>query len=129
MSVNLSLATNQATGAQIGTDQIAGFVRFSGHPMGVIASDSRHVNGGALTADGCDKLKRHLDVCDLFQHGQRLGRNRLHHEHFRSHLLGVPLRARRCTVTPGEAARVVEHLKRTKVILAASTSPRGWDRS
>ena len=49
-----------------GTDQIVGFVRFNGHPMGVIASDSRHINGGALTAKGCEKLKRHLDVCDLF---------------------------------------------------------------
>ncbi len=49
-----------------GTDQITGFVRFNGYPMGVIASDSQHVNGGALTADGCDKLKRHLDLCDLF---------------------------------------------------------------
>ena len=49
-----------------GTDQITGFVRFNGHPMGVVASDSRHVNGGALTADGCDKLRRHLDLCDLF---------------------------------------------------------------
>jgi acetyl-CoA carboxylase carboxyltransferase component/biotin carboxyl carrier protein len=49
-----------------GTDQVAGFVRIGGHPMGVIASDSRHTNGGALTADGCDKLRRHLDVCDLF---------------------------------------------------------------
>jgi acetyl/propionyl-CoA carboxylase alpha subunit/acetyl-CoA carboxylase carboxyltransferase component len=49
-----------------GTDQITGFVRFDGYPMGVIASDSRHANGGALTADGCDKLRRHLDVCDLF---------------------------------------------------------------
>ncbi|MDB5479972.1 MAG: hypothetical protein JWO83_1025 [Caulobacteraceae bacterium] len=49
-----------------GDDQITGFVRFDGHPMGVIASDSRHVNGGALTAKGCDKLKRHLDLCDLF---------------------------------------------------------------
>jgi acetyl/propionyl-CoA carboxylase alpha subunit/acetyl-CoA carboxylase carboxyltransferase component len=49
-----------------GADQITGFVRFAGHPMGVIASDSRHANGGALTADGCDKLRRHLDVCDLF---------------------------------------------------------------
>jgi acetyl/propionyl-CoA carboxylase alpha subunit/acetyl-CoA carboxylase carboxyltransferase component len=48
------------------TDQIVGFVRFNGYPMGVIASDSRHVNGGALTAKGCDKLKRHLDLCDLF---------------------------------------------------------------
>ena len=53
-------------GALWGTDQVTGFVRFAGHPLGVIASDSRHVNGGALTADGCDKLRRHLDVCDLF---------------------------------------------------------------
>lgn len=49
-----------------GTDQVTGFVRMNGHPMGVIASDSRHENGGALTADGCDKLTRHLDLCDLF---------------------------------------------------------------
>lgn len=49
-----------------GTDQIVGFVRFNGYPMGVLASDSQHVNGGALTADGCDKLTRHLDLCDLF---------------------------------------------------------------
>jgi len=49
-----------------GTDQVVGFVRFNGHPLGVIASDSRHINGGALTADGCRKLTRHLDLCDLF---------------------------------------------------------------
>jgi len=49
-----------------GTDQITGLVRFGGHPMGVVASDSRHENGGALTADGCDKLRRHLDLCDVF---------------------------------------------------------------
>ncbi|HLG46359.1 MAG TPA: carboxyl transferase domain-containing protein [Reyranella sp.] len=49
-----------------GTDQVTGFIRLAGHPVGVIASDSRHANGGALTADGCDKLKRHLDLCDLF---------------------------------------------------------------
>ena len=53
-------------GSLWGTDQVVGFVRFNGFPMGVIASDSRHVNGGALTADGCDKLRRHLDLCDLF---------------------------------------------------------------
>ncbi len=53
-------------GPHWGTDQVAGFVRMNGHPMGVIASDSRHVNGGALTADGCDKLTRHVDLCDLF---------------------------------------------------------------
>ncbi|HEY7294419.1 MAG TPA: carboxyl transferase domain-containing protein, partial [Dehalococcoidia bacterium] len=39
-----------------GADQVTGFVRVNGHPLGVIASDSRHVNGGALTADGCRKL-------------------------------------------------------------------------
>ena len=49
-----------------GTDQVTGFVRFNGYPLGVIASDSQHANGGALTADGCDKLTRHLDLCDLF---------------------------------------------------------------
>ena len=49
-----------------GADQITGFVRFNGHPLGVIASDSQHANGGALTADGCRKLTRHLDLCDLF---------------------------------------------------------------
>jgi acetyl/propionyl-CoA carboxylase alpha subunit/acetyl-CoA carboxylase carboxyltransferase component len=49
-----------------GSDQVTGFARFNGHPVGVIASDSRHANGGALTADGCSKLTRHLDLCDLF---------------------------------------------------------------
>jgi acetyl-CoA carboxylase carboxyltransferase component len=49
-----------------GTDQITGFVRFGGRVLGVVASDSRHANGGALTAPGCEKLTRHLDLCDLF---------------------------------------------------------------
>jgi acetyl-CoA carboxylase carboxyltransferase component/biotin carboxyl carrier protein len=49
-----------------GTDQITGFVRMNGYPMGIIASDSQHTNGGSLTADGCSKLTRHLDLCDLF---------------------------------------------------------------
>ena len=53
-------------GSLWGTDQVTGLARFNGHPVGVIASDSRHINGGAMTADGCDKLKRHLDVCDTF---------------------------------------------------------------
>ncbi len=53
-------------GSLWGTDQVTGLIRMNGHPMGVIASDSRHLNGGALTADGCDKLTRHLDLCDLF---------------------------------------------------------------
>ena len=53
-------------GSLWGTDQVVGLARFNGHPVGVMASDSRHTNGGALTADGCDKLIRHLDLCDTF---------------------------------------------------------------
>ena len=49
-----------------GTDQVVGFARMNGHPVGLLASDSRHPNGGALTADGCDKLTRHIDLCDMF---------------------------------------------------------------
>ncbi len=49
-----------------GTDQITGFARFNGYPLGILASDSQHANGGALTADGCRKLTRHQDLCDLF---------------------------------------------------------------
>lgn len=49
-----------------GTDQVTGLVRFCGYPMGVIASDSQHANGGALTSAGCEKLTRHLDLCDVF---------------------------------------------------------------
>eukprot|EP01043_Picozoa_sp_COSAG02_P036929 COSAG02_NODE_2739_length_8128_cov_8.386100_5_plen_1074_part_00 len=49
-----------------GTDQVTGFVRFDGYPVGIVASDSRHINGGALTADGCDKLCRFIDLCDVF---------------------------------------------------------------
>ena len=53
-------------GSLWGTDQVTGLARFNGHPVGVIASDSQHENGGALTADGCKKLTRHLDLCDVF---------------------------------------------------------------
>ena len=49
-----------------GTDQITGFIRMNGIPLGVVASDNRHANGGALTAHGCSKVTRHLDLCDLF---------------------------------------------------------------
>ena len=53
-------------GALWGTDQVVGLARLNGHPVGVFANDSRHANGGAMTADGCDKFTRHLDLCDLF---------------------------------------------------------------
>jgi acetyl/propionyl-CoA carboxylase alpha subunit/acetyl-CoA carboxylase carboxyltransferase component len=53
-------------GPHWGADQITGLARFNGVSVGIVASDSRHENGGALTADGCDKLRRHHDLCDLF---------------------------------------------------------------
>lgn len=53
-------------GSLWGTDQVVGFARFNGHPLGIVASDSRHINGGSMTADGCDKVTRHLDLCDSF---------------------------------------------------------------
>src|SRR3954451_12781544 len=53
-------------GPHWGSDQVTALARFDGHPVGVLASDSRHTNGGAMTADGCSKLTRHLDLCDLF---------------------------------------------------------------
>eukprot|EP01047_Picozoa_sp_COSAG01_P044867 COSAG01_NODE_4088_length_5358_cov_2.162804_4_plen_105_part_00 len=49
-------------GESWGTDQVTAFARFDGHPVGVVASDSRHVNGGALTADGCTKLSECLNI-------------------------------------------------------------------
>src|SRR3954451_21176799 len=45
-------------GSLWGTDQVGGFGPFNGHPLGLMASDSRHVDGGALPADGCSKLPR-----------------------------------------------------------------------
>lgn len=53
-------------GPHWGTDQVVGLARCRGRVIGVVASDSQHVNGGALTADGCDKITRHLELCDLF---------------------------------------------------------------
>lgn len=53
-------------GPHWGTDQVVGLARCRGHVVGVVASDSRHVNGGALTADGCDKITRNLELCELF---------------------------------------------------------------
>lgn len=49
-----------------GTDQVTGLARFNGIPVGILASDSQHPNGGALTAAGCEKLTRMIDLCDLF---------------------------------------------------------------
>jgi acetyl-CoA carboxylase carboxyltransferase component len=48
-----------------GRSVVTGLARLDGYPVGVLASDCRHA-GGALTADGSDKLARFADLCDAF---------------------------------------------------------------
>ncbi len=48
-----------------GRSVVAGLARLAGRPVGVLASDPRHW-GGALTADGADKMRRFVDLCDTF---------------------------------------------------------------
>ncbi len=52
-------------GAGWGRSVVTGLARLAGHPVGVLASDPRHW-GGALTADGAEKLRRFVDLCDTF---------------------------------------------------------------
>jgi len=48
-----------------GRSQITGLARMDGHSVGVIANDCHH-DGGSMTADGAAKLRRFVDLCDLF---------------------------------------------------------------
>ncbi len=48
-----------------GRTVVTGLARLDGFPVGVLASDPAHW-GGALTADGADKMRRFLDLCDTF---------------------------------------------------------------
>ena len=48
-----------------GRSQITGLARMDGHTVGVIANDC-HYDGGSMTADGADKLRRFIELCDLF---------------------------------------------------------------
>lgn len=40
-------------------------IRIDGHPLGVIANDTRHA-AGAITSDAADKAARFLQLCDAF---------------------------------------------------------------
>ncbi len=44
---------------------VAGFARIDGYPVGVLAGDP-FVLDGAWTADVCDKVARHMDLCSTF---------------------------------------------------------------
>jgi acetyl-CoA carboxylase carboxyltransferase component len=52
-------------GAGWGRSQITGLARLDGFPVGVIANDCHH-DGGSMTADGAAKLRRFIELCDLF---------------------------------------------------------------
>ena len=48
-----------------GRTQITGLARLNGQPVGVMANDP-HFYAGAMTADGAQKVRRFLDLCDTF---------------------------------------------------------------
>ncbi len=48
-----------------GRSVVTALARLDGYPVGVLASDPNHT-GGTLTADGADKMRRFVDLCDTF---------------------------------------------------------------
>ncbi len=52
-------------GAGWGRSQITGLARVDGHSVGVLANDCHH-DGGSMTADGAAKIRRFVELCDLF---------------------------------------------------------------
>ncbi|MFQ5554599.1 MAG: acyl-CoA carboxylase subunit beta [Acidimicrobiia bacterium] len=52
-------------GAGWGRATITALARLDGHPVGILGADPRHL-GGVLTADGSEKLRRFVDLCDTF---------------------------------------------------------------
>jgi acetyl-CoA carboxylase carboxyltransferase component len=48
-----------------GIGMVTAFARVEGHPVGVIANDTRHL-GGAIDSDGSDKAARFMQLCDAF---------------------------------------------------------------
>lgn len=52
-------------GRGYGRSQITGLARLGGRPVGVWANDGRHL-AGAMTADGAQKARRFMEMCDLF---------------------------------------------------------------
>ena len=48
-----------------GRSQITGLARMDGYSVGVIGNDCHH-DGGSMTADGAEKLRRFIELCDLF---------------------------------------------------------------
>lgn len=51
--------------AGFGVGMITGLMRIEGRPMGLVANDPAHL-GGAIDADGADKMARFLQLCDSY---------------------------------------------------------------
>ena len=52
-------------GASFGRAQVVGLARLAGRPVGVWANDPRFY-AGAMTANGAQKVRRFVDLCDTF---------------------------------------------------------------
>lgn len=52
-------------GRRWGRSLITGLARLDGHSVGILGADPR-IAGGVLSADGADKLRRFVDLCDTF---------------------------------------------------------------
>jgi acetyl-CoA carboxylase carboxyltransferase component len=52
-------------GRGFGRSQITGFARLRGQPVGLMAGDPRFY-AGAMTAEGSQKVRRFVDLCDTF---------------------------------------------------------------
>jgi acetyl-CoA carboxylase carboxyltransferase component len=48
-----------------GLGTVVGLARLHGYTIGILASDPEHL-GGALTASGCEKIIRHVKICETF---------------------------------------------------------------
>jgi acetyl-CoA carboxylase carboxyltransferase component len=48
-----------------GRSQVTGLARINGQPVGILANDC-HRDGGAMTAEGAQKVRRFVETCDAF---------------------------------------------------------------
>jgi acetyl-CoA carboxylase carboxyltransferase component len=51
--------------ALYGRDQITGLARLQGRPVGILANDCHH-GGGSMSAQGAQKIRRFVELCDTF---------------------------------------------------------------
>lgn len=52
-------------GRLYGPGQITALARFGGQPVGILSNDSYHL-AGSMTAEGAQKARRFIDLCDCF---------------------------------------------------------------